>query len=267
MIEITRTKNKEEAIEKASSRLNQILDAHSHVPTLFLSSGGSSLELLEHIVIFPPNFTVGMTDERFSEDPKVNNFAQLVETSFFQKAQEKGAYFIDTRVQSREDMEALSKRFEDALKEWQKEHPGGRIVITQGMGLNGHTAGMMPYPKEKDMFQELFEGDALVRGYDAGGVPPVLVFDSESLRLERENIKNRGLLNVGGRGERENAYPLRVTITMTFLRIVDHSVLYTVGKEKEDALSRTLKTEGTLREMPARIIHEMKDVHLFTDIQ
>ena len=234
MMEITRTKNKEEAIEKASARLNQILDAHSYVPTLFLSSGGSSLELLEHIVIFPPNFTVGMTDERFSEDPKVNNFAQLVETSFFQKAQEKGAYFIDTRVQSREDMEALSKRFEDALKEWRKEHPGGRIVITQGMGLNGHTAGMMPYPKEKDMFQELCEGDALVRGYDAGD---------------------------------KNEYPLRVTITMTFLRMVDHSVLYTVGKEKEDALSRTLKTEGTLREMPARIIHEMKDVHLFTDIQ
>ena len=103
MKEITHLKNKEETAEKASSYLNQILDAHSHIPTLFLASGGSSLKLLEPIVIFPPNLTVGVLDERFSEDPKVNNFTQLAETSFFQKAQEKGAYFIDTRVQPGED--------------------------------------------------------------------------------------------------------------------------------------------------------------------
>ncbi|MCH7828332.1 6-phosphogluconolactonase [Patescibacteria group bacterium] len=234
MMEITRTKNKEEAIKKASSRLNQILDAHSHVPTLFLSSGGSSSGLLERIVIFPPNFIVGMTDERFSEDPKVNNFAQLAETGFFEKAQDRGAYFIDTRVQRGEDLEVFAKRFEAALTNWKEEHPGGRIVITQGVGADGHTAGIMPYPKEKSRFQELFEGDALVRGYDA---------------------------------QKKNEYPLRATITLPFLRMVDHSVLYMVGKEKKEALKRALKVEGTLWETPARIIHEMKEVHIFTDIQ
>jgi len=234
MMEVTRTKSSKEALEKASARLNQILDAHSHIPTLFLTAGGSSFGLLEQVVIFPRNFTVGMTDERFSEDLKVNNFSQLTETSFFQKAQEKGAYFIDTRVQSGEDLEVFGRRFEDALLKWHEEHPGGRIVITQGMGLNGHTAGMMPYPKQEDIFQELFEGKNWARGYDA---------------------------------ENKNEYPLRVTVIMPFLRMVDHSVLYAVGKEKEDALSRTLKTEGMLRETPARIIHEMKEVHIFTDIQ
>lgn len=233
MMEITRTKSSKEAIEKASLHLNQILDAHSHVPTLFLSSGGSSLVLLEHIIIFPPNFMIGMTDERFSEDPKVNNFAQLAETSFFQKAQEKEAYFIDTRVQPGEDLKVFSRRFEDALLKWRKEHPGGRIVITQGMGADGHIAGMMPYPKEKDIFQELFEEEDWVRGYDTGD---------------------------------KNNYPLRATITMSFLRMVDHSVLYVVGMEKKDALLRTLKARGTLFETPARIVHEMNEVHIFTDI-
>ena len=192
------------------------------------------MKLLEPIVIFPPNLTVGVLDERFSEDPKVNNFTQLAETSFFQKAQEKGAYFIDTRVQPREDLEMLSKRFEDALLKWRQEHPGGRIVITQGMGPDGHTAGMMPHPKEKDIFKELFEGENWVRGYDAGD---------------------------------KNEYSLRVTTTMPFLRMADHSVVYIVGKEKKDVLSRMLSEEGTLFETPARIIHEMKDVHIFTDIE
>ncbi|MDP4007369.1 MAG: 6-phosphogluconolactonase [bacterium] len=233
-MEITRTKSKGEAVEKAAAYLNQTLEAHSHVPTLFLSSGGSSLELLEHVAIFPPNFIVGMADERFSEDSKVNNFAQLAETSFFEKAEEHGAYFIDTRVQSGQDIEMFSRHFEDALRKWREEHPGGRIIITQGMGLDGHTAGIMPFPKEKSAFQELFEGERWVVGYDAGN---------------------------------KNEYSLRVTITMPFFRMVDHVVLYAAGKEKHDALSRVLKNEGTLEETPARIIHEMKEVHIFTDIQ
>ena len=58
MMEVLQTKSSKEAAEKASSHLNQILDAHSHIPILFLSSGGSSLALLENIVIFPSHFTV-----------------------------------------------------------------------------------------------------------------------------------------------------------------------------------------------------------------
>jgi len=233
-MEITRTKDKEEATEKASSWFNKILDAHSHVPILFLSSGGSSLELLKNIVIFPSHLTIGMTDERFSEDPEVNNFAQLCETSFFQKAEQRGAYFIDTRMQPRENMEVFTKRFEEALVNWKEEHPGGRIVITQGVGVDGHTAGIMPYPKEQSVFQELFEKESWVVGYDVEG---------------------------------KNEYPLRVTITLPFLRMVDHSVMYIVGKEKKEVLSLMLSAKGTLFETPARIAREMGDVHIFTDIQ
>ena len=233
MMEIIRTKDSNEATEKASLRLNGILDAHAHVPTLLLLSGGSSFKLLDNITVFPPNFTVGMTDERFSQDLTINNFAQMVETSFFTKAQDKGSYFIDTRVQPGEYVEIFAKRFEDTLLSWRKEHPGGRIVITQGVGSDGHTVGIMPYAKEQSIFEELFERKSLVVGYDA---------------------------------QNKSEYPLRATITLSFLRMVDHSVLYMVGKEKKKALSLMLSMKGMLRETPARIIHEMKEVHIFTDI-
>lgn len=234
MMEVIRTESREEAVGKASSRLNQILDAHSHVPILFLSSGGSSLALLESIVIFSPYLTVGMTDERFSEDPKINNFAQLCATLFFQKAEEKGAYFIDTRLQPGEDLEVFAKRHEDLLHSWRKEHPGGRIVITQGIGEDGHTLGIMPYPKEQSAFEELFEGENWVVGYDAA---------------------------------QKSEYPLRSTITLPFLRMVDHSVVHMTGTEKKNALSQMLKTKGAFWETPSRIIREMKDVHIYTDIE
>ena len=234
MIEAVYTKNSNEALEKASVHLNKILDAHAHVPTLFLSSGGSSLKLLDYITVFPPNFTIGMTDERFSEDSEINNFAQMIETSFFQKAQDRRAYFIDTRVQPGEDMDIFVNRFKEALFSWTKEHPGGRIVITQGVGADGHTIGIMPYPNEQNIFEELFEKENLVVGYDAGG---------------------------------RSEYSLRVTITLPFLRMVDHSIMYMVGEEKKEALSLTLNTSGMLNTTPARIIHEMKEVHIFTNIQ
>jgi len=137
---------------------------------LFLSSGGSSLQLLDRIKTLPPNLTVGMTDERFTQDPKVNNFAQFCETSFFQKAEEHNAYFIDTRVQAGEDIEMLSKRFEGALRDWKEEYLGGRIVITQGVGADSHTLGIMPHSKEKDVFCELFDTkERWVQGYEARG--------------------------------------------------------------------------------------------------
>ena len=234
LVDIKRFRTKSEAAKAAQHKLNELFDAYSHLPTLFLSSGGSSLELLEGIVMFPRNATIGMTDERFFENPKINNFAKLTETLFFEKAQDRGAYFIDTRMLPREDMEIFSRRYEDSLQTWKKEHPGGRIVITQGVGQDGHTLGIMPYPKEQSVFQELFEGENWVVGYDAA---------------------NR------------NEYSLRVTITLPFLRMVDHSVLYITGTEKKDALSRMLSIKGTLSETPARIIHEMKDVTVYTDIQ
>lgn len=236
MRNVVRTRTKEEARAKAVLHLNMLLETHQHLPLLVLLSGGSSLQLLDALraELFSSRVSVGMLDERFSSDPKVNNFAQLAETDFFSKMQERYAYFIDSRVQEGEELEGMAMRLQAALKNWKEEHPGGKVIITQGMGPDGHTSGMMPYPNDEETFRELFEDESRwVSGYDAAG---------------------------------KNEYALRVTATMPFLRLVDHSVACIMGKEKAAALSRVLTQEGSLAKTPARIMNEMKEVNIFTDI-
>lgn len=233
---VIRCTTKEEAEKRAGDKLNELLKEIGQLPLLLLFAGGSWLKIMDRIKpeLFSSRITLGMSDERFSPDPKVNNFAQLRSTLFFEKLQEKEVYFIDTRPGAREGLEELAMRFEQTLKTWIKEHPKGKIFLTQGMGQDGHTAGIMPYPEDKETFQGLFENEnRWVVGYNAG---------------------------------KKNEYPLRLTITLPFLRITDYSVAYIVGQEKKEALNRLLQEQGSLEQTPARIMREMKEVALFTDI-
>lgn len=216
MIEVFRFKTKEEAIESAGKKLNELFLSHRHVPVLFLSSGGSALELLDEIEIsyLPKDLTIGVLDERIGSDLKVSNIAQLRATPF-------GARLEEIIVP-------------DKLT-FKKDHPEGKIFITQGVGADGHTAGILPFPEDPKKFQELFEDkEVLSIKYDAGG---------------------------------KTEYPERVTVTMPFLRQVDHSVVFLLGEEKRNALERMLAKDGPLHETPARIVHEMRQVSIFTDIQ
>ncbi len=62
-----------------------------------------------------------------------------------------------------------------------------------------------------------------------------------------------------------NEYPLRVTVTLPFLRKVSFGVVYAVGKDKKNALIATLAPVGTISQTPARIIAEMPHCLLYTD--
>ena len=218
---------KEETKKAATETLNQLFGETSQ-PILFLSSGGSSLELLDGLSL-GDHVTVSVLDERYSNDPTINNFSQLMTHRI-------SAKFIDTRIKEGESIQELAQRFEKELREWKNANPNGTIVITQGMGSDGHTAGMMPYPESHPIFQNLFENShRWVVGYDAT--------------------------------KEKNEYPLRVTVTMPFLQeVVDHSIVYLTGENKTEAFKRTLDSQGKLWETPARIIREMKDVKIFTDI-
>jgi len=44
-------------------------------------------------------------------------------------------------------------------------------------------------------------------------------------------------------------------------------VVFMVGEEKRNALERVLAEEGMLAETPARIVREMRDATIFTDIK
>ncbi|MBI1971304.1 MAG: 6-phosphogluconolactonase [Candidatus Wildermuthbacteria bacterium] len=217
-MEVKRYSTKQKAREAAAQKLNQLLDAYSRVPTLFLSSGGSSLELLDGLEI-GKNVTVSVLDERYSTDPTVNNFAQL-----FERIRPKA--FIDARIGQNETIQQLAERFKRELREWKAKNPNGKIIITQGMGPDGHTAGIMP--------GVAFDGDRWVAEYDA---------------------------------KEKNEFPLRVTTTFSFLRDqVDYSIAYITGEKKRDAFEQLLADQGTLAATPARIMREMKNVKIFTDI-
>jgi len=236
-MEFFKYENKDEAKEAAGKALNGLLESNKGLPILLLVSGGSALGLLERaaVELQEDRVTVGMLDERFSADPSVNNFLQFQTTGFYQRAKNAGAHFIETVPHKGEIPSVMAERFEKTLRSWKEKNPEGKVIITQGVGHDGHTAGIMPYSDDPEIFQKLFGNEAQwVVGYDAGN---------------------------------KNQYPFRVTVTLPFLRNeVDATIVYVVGGEKQNVLERVLSTNGTLSETSARVIRDMRSARVFTDI-
>jgi 6-phosphogluconolactonase/glucosamine-6-phosphate isomerase/deaminase len=104
-------------------------------------------------------------------------------------------------------------------------------MATMGIALDGHTAGIMPFPDEPERFHDLFERERWIIAYDASG---------------------------------KNAFPYRVTTTFTFLRHVDIVGIYLVGEEK-GTMFRQLMEGNDLAEIPGRIVKSLPRGALYTD--
>lgn len=236
-MEVVRALGGEDAARRAGECVSGILKRCFREPLLLLLSGGSSLSVIKWVSpdCLGEEVTITVSDERYSEDNKVNNFAQITATDFYKNVVDRGCSFIDTRVLPGESLGALGSRFDEELHAWRAAHPMGKVIMTQGIGPDGHTCGIMPFPKESQQFTELF--------------------DNSSRWAVSYNAKEK------------NEHPLRVTVTLPFLReVVDESALFAVGEEKRDALARILSEEGVIYETPGRIVREMKSVKIFTDI-
>lgn len=235
-MDIRTNENIEILLSSARNLLTSLLNKREGRAILFLCSGGSAFELLHDISpeCFSSALTIGVIDERYSRDEAVNNFAQLQKTDFYKVAVRAGAHTIDTFPRADETLEMLARRFEGELKGWMENNQSGLMVATMGIGEDGHTAGIMPFPEDRATFSALFEdSDVWVRGYDAG---------------------------------KKSKYPLRITTTITFLKEIDHSIVYCVGENKREALMRVFADTGTRAETPSRVIRDIKNVMLFTDI-
>lgn len=221
----------------AIRELNVCLKGVKKNPVLLMVSGGSSLELLDGIEMrnVGKHITITALDERVSEDPAVNNFSQLVQTEFYKKAERKGIDYIDTRLHRNISLGRFAGKFELGLRAWRRKHPKGKIMCAQGIGEDGHTAGILPYPENPRRFQWLFEKqNQWVVGYNAT--------------------------------RRKSEYTRRITVTLPFLRTeVDCSVAYATGSRKRKAVRRVSAKHGSLAKTPARILREMKNVTLFVD--
>lgn len=222
--------------EMASGGLEKILKANTRNKVLLLLSGGSAFSLLTvNRESLGPHLTIGVLDERYSRNPGINNYDQLSSTAFFEDAEKAGCIFMDTSVQDDDSLKDFAGRFEKTLREWKIKNPTGLIVITQGMGPDGHTSGIMPYPENEQLFETMFNReDRWIAGYDAGN---------------------------------KNPYPLRATTTIPFLKTVDFSVMYVSGSEKAGAINKALKGSLPYHVLPASIIRQMKNVILYTDIE
>jgi 6-phosphogluconolactonase/glucosamine-6-phosphate isomerase/deaminase len=229
--------NTDGIINKAGNRLNEILYENKLIPILLMVSGGSSFKLLNKIEkeALSKNVTITVLDERYSTDPAINTFFQLTQTVFYQNAIQQQCNFIETIIEPTDTLEQSGERFEFELHHWFRKNPQGLVYITQGMGADGHTAGMMPYPEDLQLFETMFiNTDKWIIGYDAGN---------------------------------KNQYPLRITVTIPFLiHKVEESIVFISGREKNDALERALSGEGTLAQTPAQVMKEMKKVEVYNDI-
>ncbi|MBI2013845.1 MAG: 6-phosphogluconolactonase [Candidatus Colwellbacteria bacterium] len=226
--EIVRIDNLEKLRERATAALSQFLKESKDIPVLLMLSGGSAMELLDDISLeyIGKNTTITMLDDRFSRELDVNNFAQFSETMFCKVAIARGTKFISTVPKESETLQGFSTRLDSELKSWVKLHPAGKIIAVIGVGPDAHTAGIMPY-------SEALLSKSWVVGYDAG---------------------------------EKNVYPQRATVSATFMRDkIDGGVVYVRGATKKDALNKLI-SEGSLNEAPARIMREMKNVKVFTDI-
>ncbi len=239
-MEIHHYESEEETWSAAVDRLNVLVGASLDAGVLLLFSGGSALSLVDGLdrSLLDRRVTLAVLDERFTEEEQGNNFAKLMSRPLFTVVKEQGVRTIGTIVHEGELLDGFADRFDAALHKWRTEHPEGVIIATMGIGNDGHTSGVLPYPDAPDEFAVLFEGESWVVGYDA--------------TVER------------------NAWPLRATTTLTFLREQVHeAIVYVVGQGKQEAFSRVTAKESereSLCELPAAIIQEMPSVHLYTDL-
>lgn len=223
-------------ISLAQDKLINLFEQNKDTPLLFLVSGGSAFSLLENLPLpdEAKNITITVLDERADASLDINNFSQLEKTTFFLQAYKKGATFISTKRNNEETWDEVSIRFEERLRNWREDNPTGLIVATLGMGPDGHTSGIMPFPEDRELFEKLFNKESWIKMYDATG---------------------------------KNPYPIRITTTLTFLKEIDYAIVFITGENKREAYTKFLTKEGDIAETPIRIVKEMKKADIFTDIE
>jgi len=200
-----------------------------------LLSGGSALGVLEYIGedTLGDYLTIGMLDERFDSNNQNSNFIHLTKTKFFRRAKKTKSNFIDTSVKRNQTQKQLANYFEKSLRDWKNKNKNGIILATLGMGADGHIAGIMPFPENEKLFNKLFCGKNWVTSYDAAN---------------------------------KNLYPLRVTTTITFLKLISEGFAYICGKEKAANLKK-ITSHSKISELPCRSLKQIKNLTIYTDIK
>jgi 6-phosphogluconolactonase/glucosamine-6-phosphate isomerase/deaminase len=229
---------KDNTAQVAGSALDQLLGEYHGHPILLLLSGGSSLSLLPYIKKerLGPHMTLSMLDERYTKKATDQNFSQMMDSFFFKTATDLRLPTIDTRPEGNEGLAETTERIRCSFREWESKAGGaGAIIATAGIGEDGHIAGVLPDKENEKEFMLLFNDPRqTIVGYERTGAE----------------------------------HPCRISATLNFLQSRTAGVIvYAVGKEKINAIIRVRAEKGTLAETPARILNDIPNSHLFTDIK
>lgn len=221
---------------EAGRRLVEVL-RKTKTSILLLLSGGSSLDVLDHVDVsaIDTRVTIGLLDERFTTDVSKTNFWHLLRHPFFIPALRNGARLIDPTTGYKETIKDEADRLDRSYKKWMIEHKNGSIICTAGTGPDGHTAGIFPMLEDERGFEKRFiDTKKFVLGYDTG---------------TNTDVSHR------------------VTSTIPFIKKVEEVILYAVGEKKRRALQKLCLASGRINETPARIYRELAHdrVCLFTD--
>ncbi|MBL8029968.1 MAG: 6-phosphogluconolactonase [Candidatus Doudnabacteria bacterium] len=222
-----------EAVASAGEALNNLLVTHKSEPVLLLLSGGSAFSLLEYVgeKSLGENLTVSLLDERFSQEPKTNNFLELQRTDFYTLALNAGASFLGTLPRQNETAPMLAERMENNLKNWRLNNPTGKIFATIGMGEDGHIAGIFPHSKETD-FNTLFNADNWVISHDLGP----------------QKTKQR------------------ITATLTFLKKIDNAIVFICGEKKQQKFLELKSGLLPFHILPANAINLIAETTVQTNL-
>lgn len=214
---------------------------NTNIHTLVLLSGGSALEVLEHVdpEVLGPHLTLQMADERCSDIQIANNFFKLVQTKFYKEALNRGVHITSSTSKENDNERACSEiqtNLENGFNTFVATYaPHDRnIVALLGAGADGHTASIFP-TQDIEKFNQTY--------YDKKHTYTCVTVH-------------------------ENEYKDRVTITLSALEEYVHEIIfYVVGDTKHDIVSRiiTFRDEAPAHVLPAAAITQLPNVSFYTD--
>jgi len=173
---------------------------------LWLLAGGSAIDyykLMGNMFDYDTDYSllsIALGDERYSKDPihEGATWPIFSELEVFKHLVSKGSYVYEMLTGGTLQREA--DRFDSFLK--QSIFTGSYILSNQGIGIDGHTAGIIPIEDIK-VFADIYKGNLEAVGHNHGG-----------------------------------EHPKRITITPNLIDKVDSLQVYAVGMGKKDILEK-----------------------------
>lgn len=227
--------NSQEGAVYLGREISKLLFLLKDVQVLLFVSGGSSLTVLPYTENEDySHVTISVLDERFGKTNENNNFSQLKLLPWSDYFLKKGGKFISTKILKGDTQKKLAERFEKEIENWMNINKKGKMIALFGMGSDGHTAGIFPFPEDSEMFNKIFDSKNIIASYDAA---------------------------------EKNIFPNRITTTNAIFKKIEIGFAFICGEEKRKALNDFKENNKKSNELPIMFLKSIKKIKIVTDIK